>query len=353
MISPTSCSTHLQAIYPARYTLLRRSDNTFYNDLFRITTANLGMFPPAIHALQQVGHFMSGLFNNKQQESLLPPSAGRVAPIAIKLAKDGVPIICCQEVFDTQAATDLAQRLSNCGYTVLYNVGDQGSYVNSGLLFATRYSIKKDEVRFWKFTNLTQTDALSSKGVLRVPLNVQLADHTKLNVTIYITHLQAQPNERKVRSEQLNDILSIMKADQKAHPDQRTFLAGDLNISDWECKKQWQGEYTENSHFFSQFYDFVDSVYGRDGNRKDNPTTFSLLNDDVNDGAFNYEPCGTSYQMDAFGQGLVEEGCLYDRILLLRNDYTDVLYEVDIRRIMDHRLSDHLPVTLFFQFVSS
>jgi len=322
----TSSSSCVKNIHPHPFQIQKRHGNHYYKGPITIITANIGMLPAAILGLQQFG----SLFTNQPTLSL--PSH-RVSQIAKKLAHENTPIICCQEAFDVESAKYLSNELSKKGYTVLYS-GGTGDIVDSGLLFATRYSIQKSEVKFWKFTNLSQADAFSSKGVLRVPLKVILPDGRKLKLVVYTTHLQAQTGhaEINIRTEQVNMLLSTIQTDYLQDPEQIILLAGDLNISDIECGQQWHGEYTQKTVFFSHFYDLVNSGYHHiDGKRQ--PHTF---------GSYRNEPQGTFYDL---ANGKVETGCFYDRILLYKGNGTISFdFTVTILRTMEGGLSDHLPV---------
>jgi len=332
-ISDELPSVPLKEIYPLKFKIKKSVDSNYVGP-FRITTANVGMLPSAINFFQQVGHALTGLFNPEQEE-LLDPASQRVHPISKKFAKEAnaVPILCCQEVFDTDASKIMAEKLAKKGYSVLHSIGDSDSLVNSGLLFATRYPINKKKVRFWKFTNLTQSDVFSSKGLLRIPIKAHLPSGAPLKVIIYTTHLQAQVSEKQVRKEQLEGILSLIEQDQAEDPERLIFLAGDLNISDYEYDGTHQNEYTENQFFFSQFYDFVQTKYGG-----------------AQGAVLPQEPKATFYKMSAFGTEETVNGCLYDRILFYTGCKKPITYNhlISIRTLMSNKLSDHLPVTLTF-----
>jgi exonuclease III len=318
----------------------KKSAISDYTGPFCITTANVGMLPSGITFFQSVGHAITGLSNPKQ-EALLDPASKRAPFIADKLAgeADTVPILCCQEVFDTDASNIMAEKLVAKGYNVLYRIEGEVSFVSSGLLFATRYPINEKKIRFWKFTNLTQSDAFSSKGLLRIPIKIKLDSGVCLKIVIYTTHLQAQTSERHVRKEQLEGILSLIQQDHAKDPARIIFLVGDLNISDHEYDGTFRNEYTENQPFFSQFYDFVQAKYGRDTQIQ--------------------EPQGTFYKMDAFGTEETASACFYDRILLYKESDSfnpksmTCEYSIAIRTLMSGKLSDHLPVTLAFKITSN
>lgn len=308
-------------ISPLRFkTFVGRSFN--YDGPFRITTANVGMFPAYITTTQEIAHKVSGFLVN-QLEELLPHTHHRIEALALKLSEEAeaVPILCCQELFDHDAAHILARTLVEHGYTVLHDFSDRSSFLNSGLLFASRYPINAQEVRFWRFTNPTCSDAFASKGLLRIPFEIEL-QRQKLEIIIYTTHLQAQTSEKQIRKEQLQGILSVIQQDHAQNSKRVIFLAGDLNITDIEYDGSLQNEYTEHNFFFSHFRDFLQDKYAN-----------SML--------------GTFYQMDVFGTGKTAPGCLYDRILLYKGDenLSTQEHSIEIRTFLAERLSDHLPVT--------
>lgn len=328
-------ATCMEPIIPQPFHLYKSEGKQAYKGPVSIKTVNVGMLPTGAVVLKAAEKFGSIFTGNTNIQMLSLPTV-RAKKIAETLTADNeVPILCLQEVFDVPAAECLAQKLSASGYSVLYSRKGQGTLANSGILFATRYSIEQSGVQFWKFTNLTGDDALSSKGVLKVPLRVVVPDGRVLKLVVYTTHLQSGEEAGSIRSEQLNRCYYTINNDYWQDQEQVMLLAGDLNVSDMECGGEWQGERMENDFFFSKFHDFVDSTFHHiEGSR----------NPDVA-GTYPNEPNGTFYKDLTTGE--VEQGVYYDRILLFKgNEKLAFDYSLSILRSNDEGLSDHCPVQL-------
>ena len=301
----------LKEITPIPFTLSERMGDADGTSPLGMVTANLGLLPSPIVALQKVGHSISGVCNPNQEDILGAPS-GRIEQIVERLIGLEKPIVCCQEVFDTTSRKQMVKRLTQAGYTVLHKGGGGWAPLHSGLLFASRFPIERDGIRFWKFMNPKYDDALCAKGVLRVPLTVP---GYETPVILYVTHMQAQIGAEKERTEQLSAITELIKNDAEAHPKSPLFLVGDLNITDTEYQGTNHGEYTRKEALFGNFTDFVARI----------------------------QTGGTFYRMKDFHESIPVQGCFYDRVLLYKRGKT-LEGRATVSTCMDGRLSDHLPV---------
>ncbi|KAH0619505.1 hypothetical protein JD844_000177 [Phrynosoma platyrhinos] len=105
--------------------------------------------------------------------------------------------LCLQEVFDKRAAEKLKEQLHHYFEYILYDVGVYSchghctfKFVNSGLLFASRYPVM--DAAYHCYPNGKGTDSLSSKGALFLKVQVGSTPQDQRIVGyISCTHLQA------------------------------------------------------------------------------------------------------------------------------------------------------------------
>ncbi|XP_007429233.1 sphingomyelin phosphodiesterase 3 isoform X2 [Python bivittatus] len=154
--------------------------------------------------------------------------------------------LCLQEVFDKRAAEKLKDQLHRYFEYILYDVGVYSchgcctfKFVNSGLLFASRYPVM--DAAYHCYPNGKGTDALSSKGALFLKVQVGSTPQDQRIVGyISCTHLQALAEDTIVRCEQL-DLLQDWLADFRkstsssstANPEELVafdVVCGDLNF---------------------------------------------------------------------------------------------------------------------------
>ncbi|XP_067407729.1 sphingomyelin phosphodiesterase 3 isoform X2 [Emydura macquarii macquarii] len=154
--------------------------------------------------------------------------------------------LCLQEVFDKRAAEKLKQQLHHYFEYILYDVGVYGchgccsfKFVNSGLLFASRYPVM--DAAYHCYPNGKGTDSLASKGALFLKVQVGSTPQDQRIVGyISCTHLQALAGDTTVRCEQL-DLLQDWLADFRkstsssstANPEELVafdMICGDLNF---------------------------------------------------------------------------------------------------------------------------
>ncbi|KAG8143941.1 hypothetical protein E2320_001077 [Naja naja] len=154
--------------------------------------------------------------------------------------------LCLQEVFDKRAAEKLKNQLHRYFEYILYDVGVYSchgcctfKFVNSGLLFASRYPVM--DAAYHCYPNGKGTDALSSKGALFLKVQVGSTPQDQRIVGyISCTHLQALAEDTTIRCEQL-DLLQDWLADFRkstsssstANPEELVafdVVCGDLNF---------------------------------------------------------------------------------------------------------------------------
>ncbi|XP_077167085.1 sphingomyelin phosphodiesterase 3 [Paroedura picta] len=154
--------------------------------------------------------------------------------------------LCLQEVFDKRAAEKLKEQLHHYFEYVLYDVGVYSchgcctfKFVNSGLLFASRYPVM--DAAYHCYPNGKGTDSLASKGALFLKVQVGSTPQDQRIVGyISCTHLQALAGDTTVRCEQLDllqdwlsDFRKSTSSSSTANPEELVafdVLCGDLNF---------------------------------------------------------------------------------------------------------------------------
>ncbi|XP_074059208.1 sphingomyelin phosphodiesterase 5-like isoform X2 [Macrotis lagotis] len=169
-----------------------------------------------------------------------PPQAGSLVGELISTLPDSLDFVCLQETFDLRAASKLAQRLAATLGPVIYDVGTTGFYsgpqfklLGSGLLLVSRYPVLN--ARFLPFPNGRREDALASKGLLSVQVQLGMLDRQKIVGYLHCTHLHAPEEDWAIRCEQLSLLLGWaeqFEAQSDKEDDAVAFsvLMGDLNF---------------------------------------------------------------------------------------------------------------------------
>ncbi|XP_026544122.1 sphingomyelin phosphodiesterase 3 [Notechis scutatus] len=173
--------------------------------------------------------------------------------------------LCLQEVFDKRAAEKLKNQLHHYFEYILYDVGVYSchgcctfKFVNSGLLFASRYPVM--DAAYHCYPNGKGTDALSSKGALFLKVQVGSTPQDQRIVGyISCTHLQALAEDTTVRCEQL-DLLQDWLADFRkstsssstANPEELVafdVVCGDLNFDNCSSDDKLEQQHCLFTHY--------------------------------------------------------------------------------------------------------
>uniref|UniRef100_A0A8D0GRZ4 Sphingomyelin phosphodiesterase 3 n=1 Tax=Sphenodon punctatus TaxID=8508 RepID=A0A8D0GRZ4_SPHPU len=169
-------------------------------------------------------------------------------------------LLCLQEVFDKRAAEKLKEQLHHYFEYVLYDVGVYSchgcctfKFVNSGLLFASRYPVM--DAAYHCYPNGKGTDSLASKGALFLKVQVGSTPQDQRIVGyISCTHLQALAGDTTVRCEQL-DLLQDWLADFRkstsssstANPEELVafdVICGDLNFDNCSSEDKLEQQHS-------------------------------------------------------------------------------------------------------------
>uniref|UniRef100_A0A8C6XPU6 Sphingomyelin phosphodiesterase 3 n=1 Tax=Naja naja TaxID=35670 RepID=A0A8C6XPU6_NAJNA len=173
--------------------------------------------------------------------------------------------LCLQEVFDKRAAEKLKNQLHRYFEYILYDVGVYSchgcctfKFVNSGLLFASRYPVM--DAAYHCYPNGKGTDALSSKGALFLKVQVGSTPQDQRIVGyISCTHLQALAEDTTIRCEQL-DLLQDWLADFRkstsssstANPEELVafdVVCGDLNFDNCSSDDKLEQQHCLFTHY--------------------------------------------------------------------------------------------------------
>lgn len=148
------------------------------------------------------------------------PNRQRAPVIAAEVNRENPAIACFQEVFHSRSTYLLCDNL-NYPY-ILHSVAPNESFLNSGLVIASRYPITRFSYRY--FENGVGEDKLANKGLLGA--EIALPDGT--HAMIYNTHLQAGDHPEE-RTAQLAQIHAWMAEDRESGEFAFTYLVGDFN----------------------------------------------------------------------------------------------------------------------------
>uniref|UniRef100_A0A4X2M891 sphingomyelin phosphodiesterase n=1 Tax=Vombatus ursinus TaxID=29139 RepID=A0A4X2M891_VOMUR len=169
-----------------------------------------------------------------------PPQTGSLVGELISALPGSLDFVCLQETFDVRAASRLAQRLATALGPVIYDVGTTGFHsgpqlklLGSGLLLVSRYPMLS--ARFLPFPNGRREDALASKGLLSVQVQLGMLDRRRIVGYLHCTHLHAPEEDWAIRCEQLSLLLGWaeqFEAQSNKEDDAVAFsvLMGDLNF---------------------------------------------------------------------------------------------------------------------------
>ncbi|XP_003340755.1 sphingomyelin phosphodiesterase 5 [Monodelphis domestica] len=188
-----------------------------------------------------------------------PPRAGSLVGQLVSALPGSVDFVCLQETFDVRASSRLAQRLATTLGPVIYDVGTTGIHpgpqlklLGSGLLLVSRYPMLN--ARFLPFPNGRREDALASKGLLSVQVQLGMLDGRRIVGYLHCTHLQAPEEDWAIRCEQLSLLLGWaeqFEAQRDKDTDAVAFsvLMGDLNFDNCSSDDAQEQEHELFTHF--------------------------------------------------------------------------------------------------------
>ena len=169
------------------------------------------------------------------------PWKERIDRVIEKIGDIDADVVSLYEVFDTNAAFILEEKLREKGYVHIYfSIGAKGFGPSSGIFVASKYAIENPEFIPFSQESLVGRTKLATKGVFAFDLVSEAKSFTR----IYATHLQHSeepefPTEEEVkaRSMQMQMILEQMQKRSDTH----AILTGDLNLDDAEFESSaWQ-----------------------------------------------------------------------------------------------------------------
>lgn len=285
--------------------------------------------------------------------------------------KDQPLFIGLEEVFDGDLAKIITEETQKIYPYQIHSVGRYkklGMGLNSGLQFLSKVPILSS--KFVEFTNLAGIEKFSSKGVLRVELDLGKGR----TAMVYHTHLQAFTKNKKERREQIENIKHMMEKDRKEdlkkgiNREDFYFLMGDLNIGNTDdMTGKATGEYDAmmrgKTPLFKKWYDPFLEEHSKEGKRLKGKSLF--LNKDRKGLKALKEPEGTIYEgigkkgkqgwgSRAFGKvHSALSNCRLDYIFKPWNNREKCLGKCEIRHVVANKkqksgVSDHLFVSAIF-----
>jgi endonuclease/exonuclease/phosphatase family metal-dependent hydrolase len=164
------------------------------------------------------------------------PWSARIEAIARTIIRQSADVVCLYEVFDSHAAFYLTDELMEAGYVHCYhNIGPRGLGVNSGIMVASRYEIRKPEFTPFPVETLVGRTKSAAKGVFAFDLHSDGEGFAR----VYATHLQHSEEcmyptreEEGGRAAQMQIVVDGVRAGS----DTCTVVTGDLNLDDDEYR---------------------------------------------------------------------------------------------------------------------
>jgi len=169
------------------------------------------------------------------------PWSARIEAIARTIIGQSADVVCLYEVFDSHAAFYLMDELMRAGYVHCYhNIGPRGLGVNSGILVASKYDIRKPEFTPFPVETLVGRTKSAAKGVFAFDLHSGGEGFAR----VYATHLQhSEESMYPTREEEAGRAaqMQIIVDRVTAGSDTCTVVTGDLNLDDEEYRaSHWQ-----------------------------------------------------------------------------------------------------------------
>jgi len=164
------------------------------------------------------------------------PWSARIEAIAGTIIRQSADVVCLYEVFDLHAAFYLTDALMEAGYVHCYhNIGPRGLGVNSGILVASKYDVRRPEFTPFPVETLVGRTKSAAKGVFAFDLHSGGEKFAR----VYATHLQHSEEsmyptreEEAGRAAQMQIVLDRVAAGS----DRCTVVTGDLNLDDEEYR---------------------------------------------------------------------------------------------------------------------
>ncbi|KAM9094989.1 sphingomyelin phosphodiesterase 5 [Sarcophilus harrisii] len=238
---------------------------------FGFLTANLCLLPDGLarfsnlqHSQRRAEYIGTALLGEAKGPSYgatgsSPPQASSLVGELTSALPGSLDFVCLQETFDIRAASRLARRLATILGPVIYDVGTTGfspgpqlKLLGSGLLLVSRYPVLS--ARFLPFPNGRREDALASKGLLSVQVQLGMLDKRRIVGYLHCTHLHAPEEDWAIRCEQLSLLLGWaeqFEAQSDKNDDAVAFsvLMGDLNFDNCSPDDAREQEHELFTHF--------------------------------------------------------------------------------------------------------
>ncbi|MBS0627104.1 MAG: endonuclease/exonuclease/phosphatase family protein [Verrucomicrobia bacterium] len=168
----------------------------------------------------------------------------RVDRLIAQIEESDPDVLCLNEVFDIRDAHYIANALKNRYAHFIFQCGPRSIGTNSGLFFATKFSVSDIQFKAFPKEMLVDTAKYCEKGVLLVDVK----DSKGEIATIALTHAQhsdqvrhGSRQEKKARTDELEFIMESLARKTSV------VLTGDINMDDDEMKEP------DNIAIYNQF----------------------------------------------------------------------------------------------------
>jgi endonuclease/exonuclease/phosphatase family metal-dependent hydrolase len=162
------------------------------------------------------------------------PWSFRIDAIMDKIIEKDADVNCLCEVFDVQTATYICEKLKEKGYThFYYNMGARAVGLTSGILVASKYTIKNPEFTPFPQDALVGRTKFAAKGFFEFDVESQGGEFAR----VFATHLQHSeepefPTAEEVEARRRGMQMIVNKVN--TIRDRCIVVTGDLNLDDTE-----------------------------------------------------------------------------------------------------------------------
>jgi len=161
-------------------------------------------------------------------EQGIKPWTERLDQVAEKILQEDADLVTLQEVYDSQAAQKLTERLKEKYSHIYYNIGPKTLGVNSGLFVASKFPLKNTRFTQHENKKIDIDSFFVNKGFFDFEI---YAGENKI-AHVFVTHLQHSTDDlhplkidQEIREQQLKAIFTEMEKE-----DVPVLLVGDFNM---------------------------------------------------------------------------------------------------------------------------
>lgn len=200
----------------------------------------------------------------------------RIQEILNSIEEQKADVVTLQEVFDPDAASLIAEKLAEKGYTTIYNAGTPCIGYNSGLLIAVKNLSTPFQADFEAYKDFAGVDRFASKGILAV--KIPYGENRSLIVAT--SHLMASSKEQvQIRDAQMRQALDLIQRikENAENKEIHVLFCGDFNCYDTGVNQaiEWVNDYpagplpSAGRNILNGFSDNLDSIISKKVNAEE------------------------------------------------------------------------------------